>query len=127
MGIVNAGNLPVYSDIPKDLMNLCEDILWNKADNCTDKILEYAEVIATYKVLSNYSFYMIGLQLYVINIIHMPLCVSLLQNLGEEAKKIVLTDEWRKECTEERIVYSLVKVRMCVWYSMRCVLMRLAT
>ena len=44
MGIVNAGNLPVYDDIPKDLLQLCEDILWNRDPNGTDKLLEYAEV-----------------------------------------------------------------------------------
>ena len=44
MGIVNAGNLPVYDDIPKDLLQMCEDILWNRDPNGTDKLLEYAEV-----------------------------------------------------------------------------------
>ena len=44
MGIVNAGNLPVYDDIPKDLLHLCEDLLWNRDPNGTDKLLEYAEV-----------------------------------------------------------------------------------
>ena len=44
MGIVNAGNLPVYDDIPKDLLQLCEDLLWNRDPNGTDKLLEYAQV-----------------------------------------------------------------------------------
>ena len=30
MGIVNAGCLPVYDDIHKDLLRLCEDLLWNR-------------------------------------------------------------------------------------------------
>ena len=44
MGIVNAGNLPVYDDIKKELLNLCEDLLWNKDPNTTEKLLEYAQV-----------------------------------------------------------------------------------
>ena len=30
MGIVNAGNLPVYTDIEPQLLQLCENVLWNK-------------------------------------------------------------------------------------------------
>ena len=29
MGIVNAGALPLYDDIEKELLKLCEDLLWN--------------------------------------------------------------------------------------------------
>ena len=43
MGIVNAGQLPVYSDIPVDLLELCEDILWNKRPDATERLLVYAE------------------------------------------------------------------------------------
>ena len=43
MGIVNAGGLPVYDDIEKELLKLCEDILWNRDDEGTEKLLEYAE------------------------------------------------------------------------------------
>ena len=44
MGIVNAGNLPVYDDIDKDLLNLCENLLWNRDPDGTEKLLEYAQV-----------------------------------------------------------------------------------
>ena len=44
MGIVNAGNLPVYDDIKKDLLDLCENVLWNKHPESTEKLLEYAQV-----------------------------------------------------------------------------------
>ena len=44
MGIVNAGNLPVYDDIQNDLLNLCETVIWNKDLNGTEKLLEYAQV-----------------------------------------------------------------------------------
>ena len=43
MGIVNAGCLPVYDDIPKDLLRLCEDLLWNLDPEGTEKLLEYAQ------------------------------------------------------------------------------------
>ena len=44
MGIVNAGNLPVYNNIPQDLLHLCENILWNKDSSATEKLLAYAQV-----------------------------------------------------------------------------------
>ena len=45
MGIVNAGNLPVYDDISKELLVLCENVLWDKDPAGTEKLLEYAQVI----------------------------------------------------------------------------------
>lgn len=44
MGIVNAGNLPVYDDIGKELLEMCENLLWNKDSEGTEKLLTYAEV-----------------------------------------------------------------------------------
>lgn len=44
MGIVNAGNLPLYTDIPSDLLLLCENLLWDKDPNGTEKLLIYAQV-----------------------------------------------------------------------------------
>ena len=44
MAIVNAGNLPVYDDIEPKLLQLCEDLLWNKDPNCTEKLLQYSQV-----------------------------------------------------------------------------------
>ncbi|KAJ3069800.1 hypothetical protein HDU98_007149 [Podochytrium sp. JEL0797] len=43
MGIVNAGFLTIYDDIPKDLLQICEDAIWNRDDECTEKLLAYAE------------------------------------------------------------------------------------
>lgn len=42
MGIVNAGALPVYSDIPKDLLELIENVIFNKSPEAGEKLLEYA-------------------------------------------------------------------------------------
>ncbi|XP_058880849.1 methionine synthase isoform X2 [Acipenser ruthenus] len=43
MGIVNAGNLPVYDDIDKELLELCENLIWNRDPEATDKLLLYAQ------------------------------------------------------------------------------------
>ncbi|RCH83446.1 hypothetical protein CU098_001742 [Rhizopus stolonifer] len=43
MGIVNAGFLTVYDDIPKDLLRLCEDAVWNRDSEVTEKLLDYAK------------------------------------------------------------------------------------
>ena len=44
MGIVNAGSLPVYDDIHKELLQLCEDLIWNRDPEATEKLLRYAQV-----------------------------------------------------------------------------------
>uniref|UniRef100_A0AAQ5XXV2 Methionine synthase n=1 Tax=Amphiprion ocellaris TaxID=80972 RepID=A0AAQ5XXV2_AMPOC len=43
MGIVNAGNLPVYDDIDKELLSLCENLIWNRDADATEKLLAYAQ------------------------------------------------------------------------------------
>ncbi len=45
MGIVNAGQLAVYEEIPKDLLELVEDVIFNKRPDATDKLIEFAETI----------------------------------------------------------------------------------
>jgi len=42
MGIVNAGNLPVYDDIPKELMKLVEDVILNRRKDATERLTAYA-------------------------------------------------------------------------------------
>ena len=42
-GIVNAGNLPLYDDISSELLELCEDVLWNRRPDSTERLLTYAE------------------------------------------------------------------------------------
>jgi len=46
MGIVNAGQLPVYDDIPKDLLQLCEDLILNRRKDATERLISYAEKMA---------------------------------------------------------------------------------
>jgi 5-methyltetrahydrofolate--homocysteine methyltransferase len=43
MGIVNAGMIEVYDDIPKDLLNLVENVIFNKNDNATEELTSFAE------------------------------------------------------------------------------------
>ena len=45
MGIVNAGMLGVYDDIPKDLLELVEDVLLNRRDDATERLVEFAETV----------------------------------------------------------------------------------
>ena len=43
MAIVNAGMLAVYQEIPKDLLELVEDVLFNRRDDATERLIEFAE------------------------------------------------------------------------------------
>ncbi len=43
MGIVNPGQLQVYSEIPADLLELVEDVLLDRKDDATDRLLQHAE------------------------------------------------------------------------------------
>ena len=43
MGIVNAGQLAIYEEIPKDLLVLVEDVLLNRRPDATERLLEYAD------------------------------------------------------------------------------------
>jgi len=46
MGIVNPTMLEVYDDIPKELLDRVEDVLLNRRDDSTERLLDFAE---TYK------------------------------------------------------------------------------
>ncbi|HTQ14149.1 MAG TPA: methionine synthase [Rhizomicrobium sp.] len=43
MGIVNAGALPVYEDIPLDLRDAIEDVLFNRVASATERLLDMAQ------------------------------------------------------------------------------------
>ncbi|MGB3801084.1 MAG: methionine synthase [Lewinella sp.] len=43
MGIVNAGLIEVYEDIPRDLLERVEDVILNRRNDATDRLMEYAE------------------------------------------------------------------------------------
>jgi 5-methyltetrahydrofolate--homocysteine methyltransferase len=45
MGIVNAGQLIVYEDIPKDLLEHVEDIIFNRRPDATERLVQFAETV----------------------------------------------------------------------------------
>jgi 5-methyltetrahydrofolate--homocysteine methyltransferase len=45
MGIVNPSMLEVYDDIDKDLLLYVEDVLLNRRDDATERLLEFAETV----------------------------------------------------------------------------------
>ncbi len=83
MAIVNAGMLAVYENIsPPRLLELVEDVLLNRRDDSTEKLIEYAEQVKSQEGKTS-----VG--------------------LGSKEKKE--QDEWRKKNVEERLSYALVK------------------
>ena len=46
MAIVNAGQLDVYDEIPDELREACEDVLFDRRDDATDRLVELAEKYA---------------------------------------------------------------------------------
>ncbi len=45
MGIVNAGSLAIYADIPKELLARVEDVIFNRRPDATDRLLEMANSV----------------------------------------------------------------------------------
>jgi 5-methyltetrahydrofolate--homocysteine methyltransferase len=45
MGIVNAGQLAVYEEIPKDLLELVEDVLFDRRVDATERLIRFAESV----------------------------------------------------------------------------------
>lgn len=45
MGIVNAGQIGIYDEIPKDVLELVEDVLLNRRPDATERLVSYAETV----------------------------------------------------------------------------------
>ncbi len=45
MGIVNAGQLVVYQDIRPDLLELVEDVIFNRREDATDRLVAFADTV----------------------------------------------------------------------------------
>ena len=45
MGIVNAGQLAIYEDLPKELRDCVEDVILNRRDDSTERLLDIAEQV----------------------------------------------------------------------------------
>ena len=50
MGIVNAGQLGIYDEIPTELLGCIEDVLLNRRDDSTERLVDFAETVKTGKV-----------------------------------------------------------------------------
>jgi len=46
LGIVNPGQLTVYDEIPKDLLEAVEDVLFNRRDDATERLVRLAEGVS---------------------------------------------------------------------------------
>src|SRR5436189_1069716 len=46
MGIVNAGQLVVYEDIPKDLLEMVEDVIFDRRPDATERLVEFARSVS---------------------------------------------------------------------------------
>ena len=49
MGIVNAGQLDVYQDIPADLKELVEDVLFDRRPDATDRLVAFAQNVTSHE------------------------------------------------------------------------------
>ena len=45
MGIVNAGMIEVYAEVPKDLLERVEDVLFNRREDATERLVDFAETV----------------------------------------------------------------------------------
>jgi len=50
MGIVNPALLEIYDDIPKDLLERVEDVILDRRDDATERLLDFAETVKGSKV-----------------------------------------------------------------------------
>src|SRR5690348_15865057 len=46
MGIVNAGQLVVYADIPRDLLEMVEDVIFDRRPDATERLVEFAKSVS---------------------------------------------------------------------------------
>ena len=46
MGIVNAGQLAVYEDIPPELLELVEDVIFDRRPDATERLVEFARTVS---------------------------------------------------------------------------------
>src|SRR5438309_338306 len=46
MGIVNAGQLVVYKDIPKDLLEMVEDVIFDRRPDATERLVDFAKSVS---------------------------------------------------------------------------------
>lgn len=83
MAIVNAGALPVYTDINPELLKLCEDAIFNRNSGASEALVNYAEALKVRNASA------VG---------------------GAAVEKAAKQEElWRQATVEERLSHALVK------------------
>lgn len=82
MGIVNPSTNVLYSDIPKDLLAIIEDVIFNRREEAEEELIERAEQIKAEQLVQK----------------------------GDGAKQgTTAKDEWRIASVEERLAHALIK------------------
>ena len=82
LGIVNPTMLEIYDEIPKDLLQHVEDVLFDRSDDATQNLLDFAEsLVGTGRDLS----------------------------VRDLSIHDAMRNEWRKNPLQERITHALVK------------------
>ncbi|MBQ8046609.1 MAG: methionine synthase [Prevotella sp.] len=79
MGIVNPGMLQVYDDIPGNLLERVEDVILNRREDATERLISLAEEIKNS------------------------------QQSGNQATPLSLRQDWRMKPYDERLAYALSK------------------
>ena len=49
MGIVNAGQITIYEEIPEELLELVEDVLFNRHNEATERLVDFAQTVQSQK------------------------------------------------------------------------------
>jgi len=81
MAIVNAGMLQIYDEIPKELLQCVENVIFNKNKNATEELIEFAEKLKNKQAKAEHT--------------------ALLQQTTHE--------QWRELSLEKRIEHALIK------------------
>ncbi|CUF02661.1 methionine synthase, putative [Bodo saltans] len=81
MAIVNAGALPVYTDIEPELLKLCEDAIFNRSPSASEALVNFAEAFPRKKAAGG----------------------------PDGAKAAKQEDAWRSTPVEDRLSHALVK------------------
>ena len=82
MGIVNPTMLEIYDEIPKDLLTHVEDVLFNKRDDATERLLDFAETVHARRVRTSRI---------------------------RTSRDLSVLQEWRNDSLQDRITHALVK------------------
>ena len=83
MGIVNAGQLGIYEEIPKDLLELVEDVLLNRRPDATERLVTWSTGAAAASAAES--------------------------DAGARSGRRSIEEEWRHGSVEERLSHALVK------------------